>query len=236
MSAHVITTVTWHTRDNASDVEATGLDHAVSLTLTGRGWRVGADEYADVMVPAYLEDAGAPQALAQKAARQLERASRGRVRDRVRAGSARVRTHTAWVRTGRARVRLDKSRVRRDDATARAYMDTIVYKRDSAVSYADRYCLSYCPSAVRFSADCANFVSQCAWAGRMPTNPGAWDAGWWYDSHGTSSPSDDTYSWSWINVGKQMGFWTGLRTDWVSSVNDLGRGDAVYYDWSGDGV
>ena len=89
---------------------------------------------------------------------------------------------------------------------------------------------------MRFGADCANFVSQCARAGNMPTNPGTWDTGWWYKNNSSASPSDDSYSLSWINVGKQMSFWNGLRTDWVSSVTNLGRGDAVYYDWSGDGV
>ena len=33
-----------------------------------------------------------------------------------------------------------------------------------------------------------------------------------------------------------MAFWNGRRTDWVSSVSDVSRGDFVYYDWTGDGV
>ncbi len=33
-----------------------------------------------------------------------------------------------------------------------------------------------------------------------------------------------------------MGFWNGLRTDWVSSISGLGRGDVIYYDWTGDGT
>ncbi len=89
---------------------------------------------------------------------------------------------------------------------------------------------------MRFGADCANFVSQGARAGSMPVNLGAWDTGWWYQNKNTSSPSDDSYSWSWINVAKQFGFWNGLRTDWRSSINSIGTGDMVYYDWSGDGV
>jgi hypothetical protein len=222
VAAHVITTLNWHTAGLQPDVEASGVDHTLTLTRGARGWRVSDDVYTDVMTPAYLEDAGAPAAMTQRASRQLEPAPGGLSRARI--------------RSGRARIRKDEQRVRESAGAGRAYIDTIVYKRDSAVSYADRYCLSYLPSAVSFSADCANFVSQCAWAGHMPTNPGTFDTGWWYDSHGTTSPSDDTYSWSWINVGKQMGFWNGFRTDWVSSINDLGRGDAVYYDWSGDGV
>ena len=84
-------------------------------------------------------------------------------------------------------------------------------------------------------ADCANFASQGARAGGMPVNLGAYSSGWWYDKHGTSSPADDTYSLSWINVAKQMGFWNGLRTDWVSSITaSAGRHRLLRLD--GDGM
>ena len=33
-----------------------------------------------------------------------------------------------------------------------------------------------------------------------------------------------------------MGYWNTRRTDWVTSVGMLSRGDFVYYDWTGDGV
>ena len=121
-------------------------------------------------------------------------------------------------------------------AAPRRYSDVLVYDRDGAQAYADRYALSYNPTCVRFSADCADFASQCARAGGMPTNLGGYSSGWWYDKHGTSSPSDDTYSLSWINVTKQIGFWNGLRTDWVASISGLTRGDVIYYDWTGDGT
>jgi hypothetical protein len=118
----------------------------------------------------------------------------------------------------------------------RRYADVLVYDRDAARAYADKYALSYNPTYVHFSADCADFASQCAGAGGMPVNLGGSGSGWWYDKKGTSSPGDDTYSLSWINVPKQMGFWNGLRTDWVSSISGLSRGDVVYYDWTGDGT
>jgi len=226
VSAHVITTVDWHSSENLGDVEASGVDHVVSLALGPRGWRVTADQYEDVLVPAYLEDAGATPAVALRVARDIERGSAGRIRARIRT-PGRIRTADR-IRTS--------DRIREAAPGGRSYVDTIVYRRDTAVAYADKYCLTYFRNAVRFSADCANFASQCAFAGRMPMNPGSWKSGWWYDSHGTGAPSDDTYSWSWINVGKQMPFWNGLRTDWVGGITDLGRGDFVYYDWSGDGV
>ncbi len=223
VSAHVITTVQWHSRESLADVEAYGVDHIVSLSLEQRGWRVTDDAYNDVMAPAYLEDAGAPAAVSLEVARRLERS---------------VAPPDDSTRSDRARIRRDQSRIRVESGRTggRAYMDTIVYNRAAAAAYADRYALSYNPNVVRFGADCANFVSQSARAGGMPTTPAAWSTGWWYDNRGTSSPSDDQYSLSWINVGKQMGFWNGRRTDYVPGISDLGKGDAVYYDWSGDGV
>lgn len=210
VAAHVITSVVWHTPALREDVEAYGVDHVLTLTRTPHGWRVSGDEYVDVRVPAFLEEAGAPEAAA-RAGRRLEQP----------AGRSLPQPHTGSPRRS---------------ASGRSYHAIIPYLRDQAVSYADRYCLSYCPSYVRFGADCANFVSQSARAGDMLLGPGTWDTGWWYDKRGTSSPSDDSYSLSWINVGKQMSFWNDRRTDWVSGISGLGRGDAVYYDWTGDGV
>jgi cell wall-associated NlpC family hydrolase len=213
VTAHVITTQMWHTPALQSDTEASGVDHTVTLVRGARGWRVSDDSYADVLVPAYLEDAGA-QGEAQSAARRLEKTSKA------------------------AAPEAPEARIRRTDVSTpgRTYSDIIYYQRDSAAAYADRYCLSYNPTYVRFGADCANFVSQGARAGSMPVNAGTWNTGWWYQNKNTSSPSDDTYSWSWINVFKQLGFWNGLRTDWVSSISSLGKGDMVYYDWTADGV
>ena len=235
VAAHVVTTITWHTRDGASDVEASGVDHVVTLASGVRGWQITGDDYTDVLTPAYLEDAGAPQALAKRAAQKLESGPSIRVRWLGRDGKGRIRTPGRAAARGQIRFP-GRFRTAGVAGGGRAYMDTIVYDRAGAAAYADRYALSYNPGVVRFSADCANFVSQSARGGGMPTKPGTWDAGWWYDARGTSSPSDDQYSLSWINVGKQMGFWNGTRTDWVPGIANLGKGDAVYYDWSGDGV
>ena len=120
---------------------------------------------------------------------------------------------------------------------ARRYTDIISYDRPAAQAYADTYALSYNPTFVSFAgADCANFASQCARAGDMPQSRGATTSGWWYDKEGTSSPWDDTYSLSWINCTRQIGYWNTRRTDWETSAGMLSRGDFIYYDWSGDGV
>ncbi len=209
VAAHAITTTTWRAVSGAVDEEASGIDHTVSLELSGGSWVVVADAYSDVLRPNYLEAAGAPAARVRRAGRALERAS----------ASVRLPSAGGVTRT----------------AAGRRYRAIVKYDRAAAQAYADKYALSYNPTYVGFGADCANFASQCANAGKMPQKPGVWDTGWWYNKRGTSSPGDDAYSLSWINVTKQISFWNGRRTDWATSISRLARGDFVYYDWTGDG-
>jgi cell wall-associated NlpC family hydrolase len=212
VTASVVTTLDWHARSGDGSVEAAGLDHTVSLRLTDGAWRVVADVYSDVQTPAYLESAGLPARAVRAATARLERAS-----------------PSVTPRLG--------SRAAAAAPPVSRYIEIIYYDRDAARAYADKYALSYNPTYVRFTgADCANFASQCGLAGGMPMAVGGADSGWWYSKKGTSSPGDDAYSLSWINVGRQMSFWNTRRTDWVPSISDVARGDFVYYDWSGDGV
>ena len=213
VTAHVITTLVWHGEGTEQSTEACGVDHVVTLQRRGASWHVVADSYLDDQTPAYLEAAGASPAAVQRAVRRLER---------------RTPQPTAVVTRATERVRAT--------AGGRRYTDILYYNRDAAAASADRYALSYNPTYVRFGADCANFASQGARAGGMPVAAGAYSSGWWYDKKSTSSPSDDSYSLSWINVAKQMSFWNGSRSDWVSGISGLGKGDFVFYDWSGDGV
>jgi hypothetical protein len=212
VSAHVVTRTAWHTAAGAVDVEASGMDHRVALCLDGDAWRVTGDRYVDVQLAAILEAARAPAAMVQAAERRAESSGAGQP------APAPAQTRSAAP------------------AKERRYSSIIVYDRDAARAYADRYALSYNPTFVRFSADCANFASQCARSGGMPESGSAWDSGWWYDKSDSSTPGDDSYSWSWISVSRQTGFWNTRRTDWVTSITGLSRGDFVYYDWSGDGV
>jgi hypothetical protein len=211
VTARVVTTVTWSSHGGAPDVEATGIDHTLTLTRSSGTWIVVGDAYEDVTGPGCLEAAGASLASVRAATRALER--------------------------GSATLVLPVAVVRRTPIPARRYRGVIDYNRPAAQAYADRYALSYNPTFVRFSgADCANFASQCALAGNMPQAGGTVGGGWWYDKAGSSSPGDDRYSLSWINVTSQAGFWNMRRTEWASSAGVLSRGDFIYYDWSGDGV
>ena len=211
VTARAVTRLTWRSPNGRYDVETSGIDHTLTLAHGSGGWVVTADVYADVLKAACLEAAGA---------------SRARVRSAVHAVE---RTGTALVLPRRSRSR--------PAIPARRYTAIIAYDRPAAQAYADSYALSYNPTFVRFAgADCANFASQCARAGDMPQSRGASSSGWWYDKDGTSAPSDDTYSLSWINVTRQIAYWNGSRTDWATSAGALSRGDFIYYDWSGDGV
>jgi hypothetical protein len=211
VGARAVTTVTWRTSAGKTDAEGSGIDHTLTLKRWGDRWLVIADSYADDQRPSYLEAAGASRTRVRAAARAIERRA--------------------------TPLRLSPVSAQRAPLPARGYTDIIQYDRAAAQNYADTYCLSYNPTFVRFAdADCANFASQCARAGGMPQQGGGATSGWWYDKEGTTKPGDDTYSLSWINVTRQMGFWNGRRTDWESSAGVLSRGDFIYYDWSGDGV
>ena len=212
VDAHVVTTIVWSTASGALSTEASGIDHSLSLAYDGAGWSVTADDYTDDMTPAYLEAAGASKARVRAAAAHLERAA-SRPRRAPNRGSK-------WVAPARG---------------TRRYSDILYYDREACRVYADKYALSYNPTFVSFSADCANFASQCARGGGMPQALADYDSGWWYDKRGTSSPADDRYSLSWINVTKQMGYWNTRRTDWVASIGSVGKGDYIYYDWTGNG-
>lgn len=142
VNAHVVTTIVWHAASGARSTEASGIDHTLSLARDGDGWRVAADDYTDVMTPAYLEAAGASKAMVRGAAARLER-SRSLPQRAPDRGSK-------WVAPPRSR---------------RRYTDTLYYDREACRVYADKYALSYNPTYVRFSADCADFASQSARAG-----------------------------------------------------------------------
>ena len=63
-----------------------------------------------------------------------------------------------------------------------------LYHRESALIYADRYALSYNPMFGDWGdagGDCANFVSQCLYAGGLPMKRTS-KRQWYYDTPGGS--------------------------------------------------
>ena len=212
VAAHAVTTLTWQAANGKTDVEASGVDHTITLLRNGDGL------------------GGHRRRLRRRPQAGLPRGGRRVTRPRA-GGGARASNG------GRAAAPAAGARRRAPPVRRAATATSSQYDRPGAQSYADTYALAYNPTFVRFSgADCANFASQCARAGDMPQASGAITSGWWYDKDGSSSPSDDTYSLSWINVTRQIGYWNTRRTDWETSAGMLSRGDFIYYDWTGDGV
>ncbi|HSL94664.1 MAG TPA: amidase domain-containing protein [Thermoleophilia bacterium] len=216
--AHTIVTTTWHGAGGVTETEASGLDHSLTLRRDAAGWHVVADRCVDTLAPALLEAAGAGLAQVDAEATALERAAAGRrPATPGDAGSALVSSDVATLLP----------------ALRAIYPEVIYYDRAAAVTYADRYALSYNSTYIRFSADCCNYASQCAKAGKMPEI--FVDPQWWYDKNGTSSPSDDRWSASWPSCSRQITAWAGRRIGWVTSVSLITRGDFIYYDWTGNG-
>ena len=216
--AHTIVTTTWHGAKGVTETEASGLDHRLTLRRGPAGWSVVADRCADTLAPALLEGAGAAPDQIEAEAAALERAAASR-----RPAVPDVAAPT--LESADAATLLPALRA--------IYPEVIYYDRAAAVTYADRYALSYNPTYVSFSADCCNYASQCAKAGDMPQV--YVDPQWWYDKNGTSSPSDDRWTASWPSCSRQISAWAGRRIGWVTSVSLITRGDFIYYDWTANG-
>jgi hypothetical protein len=228
VAARALTTVTWSDAKGRSDTEGSATEHTLVLVLRDGRWLVQSDDYADDLTPRYLEAAGAPATRVAAAAAQLERRSSQRS----------VTLQPALVETQQNALSAVGSATRSiagSTGSRLGYRDVIYFDRDKAKAYADAYALTYNPTYVAFSADCANFGSQTMFAGGYPKVTGSSTTGWWYQKNGTSSPSDDSWSSSWVNCVAQTGFWSGRYTDAATSISNVGKGDFIYYDWTGDG-
>ena len=100
-----------------------------------------------------------------------------------------------------------------DTATA-----VYTYSPAKAVAYADKYWKKYNRSYKEYrGVDCANFVSQCLYAGGMPK-------------------TDDWYpqSVNWINVMGHIRHFKSYGTFLTASNANVRVGNPVYYDWNGN--
>ena len=220
--AHAITMITWRGTNGGTSQEGAGIDHTIRLVRRAGRWLVIADTYLDDQTPRYLEAAGATPAVVQGAARRLETAATV-----IRPCVAPLSPIAPAALAGEPAD---------GPSVLRPLLGYATYDSAAAKAYADKYCLTYNPTYMAYSADCANFASQTMFAGKMPQVPGDYENGWLYNKHGTSSPSDDTCSHPWIAVMRQMAVWNGRYTDARSTISELGKGDYIYYDWTGDGV
>ncbi len=114
-------------------------------------------------------------------------------------------------------------------------MTSMVYNRQRAVAFANRYWNSHHPGYLLFEDDCTNFVSQCLYAGGMPMVFGSRKEGWWY----RRDSRNHQWSFSWsvahsLYLFLKKGGSTG-RCRMVGLAGELLLGDVICYDWEGDG-
>ncbi len=97
------------------------------------------------------------------------------------------------------------------------------YNRDAAIKYGDTYAIKYNLGTYNSykgkGGDCANFVSQCLYAGGFPT-----DSNWY------------KHSVAWINVMRQIKHFKNYGTFLSADNGNILKGNPVYFDWNGDGT
>ena len=94
------------------------------------------------------------------------------------------------------------------------------YNVANAIAYADKYCINYNSSYNSYKGrggDCANFVSQCLFAGGFPQ-----DSTWY------------KHSVAWINVMKQIAHFKQYGSFMNANNGNLLAGNPIYFDWNGD--
>lgn len=99
------------------------------------------------------------------------------------------------------------------------------YNRDNVVSYAKQYAYNYNPNYIDYatyegSSDCANFVSQCLYAGGI-----AMTDTWYYRYPGYSSPSVST---AWRGAQSLRRFVQSLDVVLLDDPTSLKRGDVIF--------
>ncbi len=196
--------------DPGENYEGDALTHTLYLSLVNGSWLVTKDVNTSDVAPAYLTAAGAPASTVQ--------AAEARVVAALDSTDGATSTATVPIALG----------------VTPLYHGVETYSGSAAATYADKYWTNYNPNYENFASeggDCTNFTSQCGYAGGL----------WEYDG-GTSSTNWYPYCKSWIAVPYQMTAWhTAYYSPpyipaWVSSASALGKGDFIYYDWTGDGV
>jgi len=96
------------------------------------------------------------------------------------------------------------------------------YDVDAAINYSDKYAVSYNPSYSNYNSiggDCANYVSQCLFAGGIPMTDG-----WYWKSY-------DERSASWSYCPAQVEYFTKTGAALIENPSDaqVVKGNPVYY-------
>ncbi len=122
-----------------------------------------------------------------------------------------------------------------DETATLSYTHYPSYNVTAAVAYSDKYALNYNTAYYNFASlggDCANFTSQCIYAGGMPQVVGSQYGtnGWYY-----KKSNDRSATWTGAN---QLCNWMannrGNRIVKASSAQ-IFKGSPVFFDWENDG-
>jgi hypothetical protein len=145
----------------------------------------------------------------------------------------------AAVRSGRpANGTMQPSLSTNTQPTAPTVMPNTYYSYNyiDCKNYALAHCDSYNPAFCSHEcdgADCANFVSQCLNAG------GEWSDSSWNCSTASCVPCGGTSlagTYAWVNnVGLTNWLRSTGRGSAKASIDDIGTGDVINYDWTGGG-
>ncbi|MDR3169909.1 MAG: amidase domain-containing protein [Candidatus Peribacteria bacterium] len=103
--------------------------------------------------------------------------------------------------------------------------------------YMDLYSTSYNSAYVSFTADCANFVSQCMKFGGFQNDGSnsSSDQCWFYNDQGTSSTSDDVCSLTWSTANSLQryiannGYGTAVSAAGLYNGSEVSRGDVFFF-------
>lgn len=109
-------------------------------------------------------------------------------------------------------------------------MAKIMYERQKAVAYANRWWNNYNPEYPQFRVDCTNYISQCLFAGgfSMTGYPNRLQ-GWWYQENNWSLSWSVAHSFYWFLKGENQ-----KRVIEVTSAKELYVGDVICYDFQGN--
>jgi hypothetical protein len=112
----------------------------------------------------------------------------------------------------------------------------IMYDRNRARDYAERWWNDNNPNYIAFDVDCTSYVSQCLFAGGAPMNyTGKRVSGWWYQGR-INQQEAWSFSWSVSNALQLLlsNSKFGLRAEVVQQAHQLTIGDVICYDWDGN--
>lgn len=109
-----------------------------------------------------------------------------------------------------------------DITDSKKTISAAAYDVNKAVDYSDKYATSYNPSYSNYNSiggDCANYVSQCLYAGGIPMTDG-----WYWKSY-------DDRSASWSYCPSQVNYFTGAGYKLIDNPSDAQviKGNPVYY-------